>query len=785
PPATPPSARPSAPAAIVVATLQGRILAPAGLVSNNGGGVISDAGASWKVLATSTQVPVANAAVTVLDAAGKPVLGADGKPVQARTDASGAYAITAALPARNLVLAVPLPGSGGAVQAIVAPGAKQVDGDVVSTLTTGYILSQYVQGQADPAATLDKLPADVEAATRARAASALAAGTLPDALTPAKVVAAVEGLRKQDKALDDQLEAVRRLLIPAGQSDLGNGQLALDVSISPGQLATAPDGTLVILENLGTRVWALRAGRLTTLAGSGGDRSATFGSVIDGVEAAKAQVAPLTIAYDASGRLVLGEEARLSRLGPDGKLHLVGTFSGGGRLLACGPGEGEELVAVLVTETSARCVAIAAGKPERLLKTFAGADLAYLLNQGEIGGIGQWDAHGRFWFSGFTEHDSSERRAFNVGTLAFEASEELPLGARTCYDAAGNRFVGDGKQITLTPALGAPRVVTTHFDEQNFFGGALAPDGTVYIAGQTRVFRVDAAGALTPVAGLAGIGKGDANAIAFARPVGVAVAPDGTLFVSDRDTGQIVRVGTDHQAHPYAGLPVEKIVGAPKDEGPALEVSLGFPSAPHLDAAGNLYVMADLTRVVKVTPTGQAITAYTPPAQPTDLAVAPDGTLYVAYNSGVPTVVRIPPGGSPTSILTDPAGDNQSDLQLAYGPDGTLYIAGVGKLRKWTAAGGLATAFVHEIFGYGVTMAADARGRLYVMAEGTNDFVRFDRGQTGEPTRVAGPGTSHFAGTGTDDGLSGPAGPALDAAGNLYFADSNHKQVKKIPAAEL
>ena len=50
---------------------------------------------------------------------------------------------------------------------------------LVSTLTTGYILDQYVVSQPDPLKTLAKLPAGVEADTRAAAASALTA--VPDA----------------------------------------------------------------------------------------------------------------------------------------------------------------------------------------------------------------------------------------------------------------------------------------------------------------------------------------------------------------------------------------------------------------------------------------------------------------------------------------------------------------------------------------------------------------------------------------------------------------------------
>jgi sugar lactone lactonase YvrE len=151
---------------------------------------------------------------------------------------------------------------------------------------------------------------------------------------------------------------------------------------------------------------------------------------------------------------------------------------------------------------------------------------------------------------------------------------------------------------------------------------------------------------------------------------------------------------------------------------------------------------ADLRRVARVSPAGQVTTAYTPPDQPTDLVVAADGTLYVAYNAGTPTLVRVPPGGGAVTLLTDPGGDNTHDLRLALGADGKVWISGNGKLRTWTAAAGV---------------------------QPVRSDPRFDN-------------TADMA---VDDGLSAPAGLAFGANGDLYFADSGHKQVKRIPANEL
>jgi sugar lactone lactonase YvrE len=81
-------------------------------------------------------------------------------------------------------------------------------------------------------------------------------------------------------------------------------------------------------------------------------------------------------------------------------------------------------------------------------------------------------------------------------------------------------------------------------------------------------------------------------------------------------------------------------------------------------------------------------------------------------------------------------------------------------------------------------VAVDAEGNLY-LADSNNDRIRRVDGQTGLITTVAGNGTAGYAG---DGGLAvaamigNPGGLALDGAGNLYFADSNNDAIRRIDA---
>lgn len=81
-------------------------------------------------------------------------------------------------------------------------------------------------------------------------------------------------------------------------------------------------------------------------------------------------------------------------------------------------------------------------------------------------------------------------------------------------------------------------------------------------------------------------------------------------------------------------------------------------------------------------------------------------------------------------------------------------------------------------------IAYDAQGNLYIAETGNHDIRKVDT--AGNITTIAGTGTQGFSGDGgpaTSAELDSPQGLAVDAAGNLYIADTHNQRIRKISAA--
>ncbi|HXB72405.1 MAG TPA: hypothetical protein VNY05_29475 [Candidatus Acidoferrales bacterium] len=371
---------------------------------------------------------------------------------------------------------------------------------------------------------------------------------------------------------------------------------------------------------------------------------------------------------------------------------------------------------------------------------------------------------------------------------------------------AGNGTAGFGGDNG--PATGA----------QLFFPSGVAVDssGNLYIAdaSNSRIRKVTN-GVITTAAGNGTIGfsgdNGPATSAQLGQPLGIAVDDAGNLYIATYLTGRIRKVS----GGVITTLAGNGLVG---DNGPATSSQLNYPWGVAVDVAGNLYI-ADMenSRIRKVsggvitTTVGNGAPGFSgdsgpatsaPLAFPQGVAVDSSANLYIADTSnnrirmvanGVITTVA---GNGPPGFSGDngPATTAQLNFPVAISVDssGNLYIADTNNNRIRRVANGVIT----TVAGNGTPgfsgdngpatssqmnnpsgVAVDSNGNVY-FADSANRRIR--KVANGVITTVAGGGTSFGDnGPATSAQLSGPTGVALDSAGNLYIADTNSR-IRKV-----
>jgi DNA-binding CsgD family transcriptional regulator/sugar lactone lactonase YvrE len=127
--------------------------------------------------------------------------------------------------------------------------------------------------------------------------------------------------------------------------------------------------------------------------------------------------------------------------------------------------------------------------------------------------------------------------------------------------------------------------------------------GYLYIAdsGNNRIRRVDKSGVISPAAGAGGFygdggDGGPALQAHLSFPFGVAIARDGTLFISDTGNDRLRVVTPSGQIEALAGTGQSGFTG---DGGPASRAQFSAPEGIALDTAGHLFVADAINQRVR------------------------------------------------------------------------------------------------------------------------------------------------------------------------------------------
>ncbi|HWQ31994.1 MAG TPA: BACON domain-containing carbohydrate-binding protein [Blastocatellia bacterium] len=526
------------------------------------------------------------------------------------------------------------------------------------------------------------------------------------------------------------------------------------------QAGNTGSATLTVIFNGGYTIYSF-AGNGTS--GYGGDGGAATAAALNGAS---------DLVFDKSGNLYVSElyNYRIRRITPDG---IITTFAGSGQ-----PAGSDGGPVGLTGNISPRGLAIDdKGNiyfAEYLHHRIRKIDVA----SGQISTVAGIET---------TIYNPTDVEVDKAGNLYIASSEHhqvikvAPGGAWSVFAGTGAPgFSGDGGPAT---AAKMTQPISLLADQS----------GNVYIGegnGQ-RVRKVSPDGIITTLTSPGAV-------------YGLAMDSGGRIFCSSFSNHRVVLIHPGGNSEEIAGSDFTSCSG---DGCPATAVSLRYPSGLALDSGGRVYVAngSRIWRLVppvstdNVAPTASITSPTTAPVYTTTgsrlnlSGTASDniGVTHVSWSndrggSGVASgttnwsVSNLPLSSGLNNITVtawDAGGNSQSvRLGVTFNPAAVLATV-VSSLNFASTADALRLRQPE-------TVALDAAGSLYIADTGNHRIRRVSR--DGVITTIAGNGQLGSSGDGgpaTAASLNEPGGIALDAAGNLYIADTNNHRIRKVTPA--
>ena len=242
------------------------------------------------------------------------------------------------------------------------------------------------------------------------------------------------------------------------------------------------------------------------------------------------------------------------------------------------------------------------------------------------------------------------------------------------------------------------------------YGVTVGPDGSLYTTDLNSIRKVSTDGIITTVAGngtqgFSGDG-GPATQASLSSPTGVAVGPDGSIYIADSRNRRIRKVSTDGIITTVAGNGTQGFSG---DGGPATQASVWSPDAIAVGPDGGVYIADSISRRIRKVSTDGIITTVAgngtqgfsgdggPATQasfssPTGVTVNPGGSLYIA-DTDSRRIRKVSTDGIITTVAGNGnrgfSGDDgpatqasfSSPAGVAVGPDGNIYIVDKSNYR--------------------------------------------------------------------------------------------------------
>jgi uncharacterized protein (TIGR03437 family) len=506
----------------------------------------------------------------------------------------------------------------------------------------------------------------------------------------------------------------------------------------------------------------------------------------DGLPAVNAPLGlVIGVALDPSGNVVIADSGYniVDRINPDGTLSVI---AGNGFIFGGHSGDGGPALNAALNYINgiaydsqgnlyiAEADRISQVTPQGIINTIAGGGSDFTSNgipalQAAVSPFGGLvvDAAGTIYFTEYSNNRVREvtpggtiTTVAGTGTAGFSGDGGLATAAvlnspyGLTLDSSGTLYIADtfnGRVRKVTPAGIISTVVANVVASGLSFGN----NGVLYIAGDGFVYKfTPGASSATVIGGTSGVvgysgDGGPATTAQFAFVLSIVADPFGNLFIGDGANERVRRISANGIVTTVAGNGQYYYGG----EGlPALASPIQGGGNLAIDKAGNIYFSDPLgSRVRKVS----------------------GGVVNTVAGTGVQGTSG---DGGPALQAT-----LNYPRNLAFDAAGNLYIAdNLNDRVRRVALNGTISTYAHlpgEVRG----LVFDAAGNLYASVETTSTVYRIDR--QGNQTVFAGTGTAGYSGDGgpaIQAMLNGPSGLAMDAAGNLYIADSQNGRVRVV-----
>jgi sugar lactone lactonase YvrE len=405
---------------------------------------------------------------------------------------------------------------------------------------------------------------------------------------------------------------------------------------------------------------------------------------------------------------------------------------------------------------------------------------------------------------------------FVLSSPAFDPSGRVATSAAALYEPTAHSFVFSAGTEEFAHALAEPHAFDRRAQRllDNLLAHAGAPDPhptpdlpptpTTLLPGQVRVL----AGS-----GRAGHRDGPGNEAEFDAPAGIALGPDGTLYVTDSHNHDVRAIAPDGRVSTLAGSGPHGARTGNFADGSARRAAFDGPTGIAVNADGVVFVADTGNNRIRAISNGKVTTfaggssgekdgagTHAQFNAPFGLTLGSDGSLFVV-EPDQNSLRRIDPTGQVTTLNTDALAPNA----VAVAPDGTVYVASPtsGSISAWdgntmtklTDADGIAG---ERVEGRDVHSLLDVWLRpSYGMAWNGDRLVFSDMGNNAVRALVFGSDPRHpkletlAPETAPDDTLAGgePAGLMLPRgivpyADGYAVADTGHHRIVVVKAAD-